>query len=40
LEAFKEVGVSYLELKFMAHTFDKIIKDIKVFAKDVMPSWT
>jgi alkanesulfonate monooxygenase SsuD/methylene tetrahydromethanopterin reductase-like flavin-dependent oxidoreductase (luciferase family) len=40
LEAFKDVGVSYFELKFMAHTFDKIIKDIKVFAKDVMPSWT
>lgn len=40
LASFKEVGVSYFELKFMAHTFDKIISDIRKFAMDVMPSWT
>jgi probable F420-dependent oxidoreductase len=40
LEAFKQVGVSYFELKFMGHAFDKILGDIKMFAKEVVPSWS
>jgi alkanesulfonate monooxygenase SsuD/methylene tetrahydromethanopterin reductase-like flavin-dependent oxidoreductase (luciferase family) len=40
LEALKNVGVQYFELKFMSHNLDKMLNDIRAFSSQIVPSWT
>jgi alkanesulfonate monooxygenase SsuD/methylene tetrahydromethanopterin reductase-like flavin-dependent oxidoreductase (luciferase family) len=40
LEAFKETGVNYFEIKWMVPDVDTMLSHIKAFAEEIMPSWT